>query len=32
MPAEKIAKRFDSIVKEIDRWTAQTDNQLHSEV
>ena len=29
MPAEKITKRFESIVKEIDRWTAQTDTKLH---
>jgi hypothetical protein len=28
MPAEKVTKRFYSIVKEIDRLAAQTDNQL----
>jgi hypothetical protein len=28
MPAETITKRFDSIVKEVDRWTALTDNKL----
>ena len=28
MPEKKIIKRFESIVKEIDRWTARTENTL----